>query len=103
MVKPKNMSECPPTAPLLPFRPGGFGNPLWQLDQDIRPPVRARKGRISTRGPRLPWSAFTSLPMVEPMLAVNGNFSCTPAARDFRIRYEKCDSPIGRGMHTSGR
>ena len=31
MVKPKYVSECPPTAPLLPFRPGGFGTPLWQL------------------------------------------------------------------------
>jgi hypothetical protein len=26
-----SVSECQPTAPLLPFRPGGFGKPHWQL------------------------------------------------------------------------
>jgi len=31
MVKQKDVSECRPTAPLLPVRPGGFGKPLWQL------------------------------------------------------------------------
>src|SRR5215471_11257414 len=43
----KYKSECQPTAPLLPFRPGGFGKPLWQLvDQDIPPPVRAERGEF---------------------------------------------------------
>jgi len=27
-VKKKFLSKCPRTAPLLPFRPGGFGNPF---------------------------------------------------------------------------
>src|SRR5260221_11085996 len=46
MVKPEYVSECRPTAPLLPFRPGGFGKPLWQLvNQDTRLALCARNSR----------------------------------------------------------
>jgi hypothetical protein len=78
------VSECRPTAPLLPLRPGGFGNPFWQLaSQDIPAPVRAEGENFRI----WPDAAVTS---IRPARKLSGDKLAvsilTRNSRSFRLR-----------------